>query len=80
MTTRLKNRILNFLYNLDRALASLLGAPAQETLSSEIGRHRTAGPIERAACSFLDHIQAQHCELAVKHAEALDKVDDGFVG
>ena len=33
------NRIGNFLYNADRAIASLvMGAPAQETISSEVGR------------------------------------------
>src|SRR5712691_6465856 len=30
-------RVLNFLYNLDRAFASLGGAPPQETISSEVG-------------------------------------------
>ena len=33
-----KNRIGNFLYNVDRAIASLLWGTAQETISSEAGR------------------------------------------
>ena len=32
------NRIGNFLYNADRAIASLLWGTSQETISSEVGR------------------------------------------
>ncbi len=32
------NRIGNFLYNVDRAIASLVWGTAQETISSEVGR------------------------------------------
>jgi len=32
------NRIGNFLYNLDRAIASLIWGTSQETISSEVGR------------------------------------------
>lgn len=35
----MKKRLGNFFYNADRAIASLvMGAPAQETISSEVGR------------------------------------------
>jgi hypothetical protein len=32
------NRVGNFLYNLDRAIASLIWGTTQETISSEVGR------------------------------------------
>jgi len=32
------NRLGNFLYNLDRTIASLIWGTAQETISSEVGR------------------------------------------
>lgn len=32
------NRIGNFLYNIDRAIASLIWGTSQETISSEVGR------------------------------------------
>lgn len=76
----LRTRFVNFLYNLDRAVASLFGAPAQETISSEIGRHASTDPVAKIADKVLDDIQANHSENAVKHADALEKVDDGFVG
>lgn len=76
----MKQRLINFLYNLDRAIASLFGAPPQETISSEIGRHRDKNKLAKEADKTLDAIQKNHCENAVKHADSLDKVDDGFEG
>lgn len=75
----LRSRVGNFLYNLDRSIASLFGAPAQETISSEIGRHENI-PIDRSAAGILDNIQTRHVENAVIHADALEKADDGFKG
>lgn len=70
----------HFLYNEDRSFASLAGAPPQETISSEIGRHAATNPVAGAAKDVLDAIQKDHCENAVKHADALDAADNGFVG
>ncbi len=64
---------VNFLYNLDRAIASLFGAPAQETISSEIGRHES-NPIVEEAADVLDAIQPNHVENAVKSADKLESV------
>ena len=74
----MKKRILDALYNLDRAGASLCGAPPQETISSEIGRAARRGAWwGKAGRWVLNGIQADHCENAIKHADALDAVDDG---
>ena len=35
----IKKRLFNFLYKLGRTIASLCGAPPQETISLEVGRH-----------------------------------------
>jgi hypothetical protein len=67
----------NFLYNIDRALASLFGAPPQETISSRAGRYDNDNNLADKACDILDVIDPGHCEDAVKHADALNKVDDG---
>ena len=77
----MKRRIVNFLYNLDRAEASLDGAPPQETVSSQIGRAALKGKWWGiAGRAVLNAIQKDHCENAVKHADALDKADNGFEG
>lgn len=73
----MKRRLLNFLYNIDRAAASLCGAPPQETISSEAGRHRFKNPAARLLTKILDKIQKDHTEKAIIHADQLDKVDDG---
>jgi hypothetical protein len=70
----MKQALLNFLYNVDRALASLFGAPRQETISSEIGRHDQQPVVEEAA-DVLDAIEPGHVEAAVKKADALNKAD-----
>lgn len=73
--------ILNVLYNLDRTLASVFGAPPQETLSSYFfGRRNIPGPIDDIGCKILDKIDANHCEDAIKHADKLDATDDGNLG
>lgn len=64
------------LYNLDRTTASILGAPPQETISSEIGRHEK-NPIDHLAAKILDDIQKDHVENAVIHANELDAADNG---
>lgn len=84
------HRFLNFLYNIDRAIASLFGAPAQETISSEVGRvergeahghnrFETWGALLIAR--WLDTCTriwgTDHTAKAIKHADALDAVDDG---
>ena len=71
----MKQAVLNFLYNVDRAVASLFGAPRQETISSEVGRHQDNPAVEEAA-DVLDAIQPGHVEAAVKKADALDKADE----
>ena len=73
---KIGRNLKNFAYNEDRTIASLFGAAPQETISSEIGRHETC-PVDKLAADALDDIQANHCENAVKHASALDAVDDG---
>jgi hypothetical protein len=78
-TADLKRNALDFLYNLDRAGASLFGAPPQETISSEIGRAAVRGAWYGKAGRFvLDHIQKDHCENAVKRADALDATAKGL--
>jgi hypothetical protein len=80
----------NCLYNLDRAVASLFGAPPQETISSEVGRvaRGTAhghNRVEQWAAlliaRWLDtdkHLWGQdHTLKAILHADQLDKADDG---
>ena len=70
-----KTRLFNFLYNEDRSIASLGGAPPQETISSEIGRHES-NPIDEEAADVLDAIQNDHVENAVLHADKLDAADN----
>jgi hypothetical protein len=72
----MKKRLTDFLYNIDRAIASLFGAPPQETISSEIGRHES-NPIDEEAADVLDAIHKNHVENAVVHADKLDAADNG---
>lgn len=84
------SRIFNFLYNADRAVASLFGALPQETISSETGRVARGEAIghnrfETWAAKWLAKRLdtdkwlwgPQHTLRAIQHADALDKVDDG---
>ena len=73
------SRLVDFVYNIDRAVASLLGAPPQDTISSEIGKH-DSNPVAEAAEDALDKVQRNHVENAVKHASILDAADNGFEG
>ena len=73
----MKKRLTDFLYNVDRAVASLFGAPPQETISSEIGRHKN-NPAAEEAADVLDAIQKNHVENAVIHADRLDAADNGM--
>lgn len=73
----LKSNVVDFIYNLDRAIASLFGAPPQETISSEAGRHEATNPLADAASDVLDKIQPGHTENAIIHANLLDAADNG---
>jgi len=72
----------NTFYNLDRSIASFFGCPPQETISSMTGRAAKRGVWYGVAGRYLlDHVLSpralNHCENAIIHADALDKVDDG---
>jgi hypothetical protein len=67
------NAIGNFLYSLDRAIASLFGARSpEESVSSEIGRHAATDPIAEEAADVLDAVSAGHVESAVATADKLE--------
>ena len=83
-------RWLDFLYNLDRAVASLFGAPPQETISSEVGRvergqahghNRFEMFLALRIAHWLDTDTKlwgdHHTARAMEHGDALDAVDDG---
>lgn len=72
----MKRRLRNFLYNIDRAIASLFGAPPQETISSMAGREADKYWWAKFLHKWLDLLQPFHTEKAIKHADALDRVDD----
>src|SRR5262249_18005951 len=74
---QMKKRLIDFLYNADRAIASLFGAPPHETISSEISRHAATNPVAEEAEDVLDDIQKNHCENAVLHADKLDAAYNG---
>lgn len=66
-----------FFYNIDRALASLMGAPYEETMSSQIGRRANGTLGQRGrwffkACAWvLNTIDKGHTEHAINLADAL---------
>lgn len=66
-----------FLYNLDRAGASLLNAPPQETISSQVGRALNAnkGGIKPILAKLLNWIDPGHTDRAIAHADALNHAD-----
>lgn len=72
-----KKSLLNFVYNVDRAFASLGGAPPQETISSELGKHHDSNAVATFLGHVLDKIQPQHIEKARAHADRLNAADDG---
>jgi hypothetical protein len=84
------SRLVNSLYNLDRAIASAFGAHPQETISSEVGRvalgeAKGHNRFEEWAALRLAHWLdtdkwlwgPEHTAKAIKHADALDAADDG---
>ena len=72
-----ESRLMDFLYNEDRAIASLAGAPAQETISSEAGRLAHKELWASLLCRMLNAIQPGHCAHAIEHANSLESVDQG---
>ncbi len=67
----------NFFYNLDRSIASLLGASPQDTISSQAGRAaKKDDEVAELLCSALNKIDPGHCDHAVAHANKLDQADD----
>lgn len=66
----------DFLYNEDRAVASAFGAPPEETISSEVGRHAKTNVFARASAWVLNHIQKNHTANAIKHADILDAANE----
>ena len=76
-------RLYNFFYNLDRAVASLGGAPPQHTISDEVGRVRKGDVkghfwLETQAARFIAWMLGKkHTDVAIEHADKLDKCDDG---
>lgn len=64
-------------YNLDRFLAStLLGAPPQETISSQAARARDRGERwGRLLCGALGLVRPGHCDKALDDAQRLDAAD-----
>lgn len=74
-----KKQIVNFLYNLDRAIASLFGAPPQETISSMVGRYARAHGWDHwdFFAWVLNKIDPGHTDQAIEHADKLNNADDG---
>jgi len=73
--------LIAVLYNLDRALASLFGAPPQETISSEAARAQQHGTWwGRWLCWGFNRLDPGHCTHARTHADQLNRVDDGREG
>ena len=75
---------------MDRAIASICGAPAQETISSEVGRVARGEAVghfkaetwaANKIANWLDTDEwlwgQDHTWRAMVHADALNKVDDG---
>lgn len=84
------SRVINVLYNIDRAFASAGGAPPQETISSEVGRvargeaHGHNRFEQWAAIRIARWLDTdkwlwgpEHTEKAIEHANKLNAVDDG---
>ena len=71
------NLFVKFLYNLDRAGASILNAPPQETISSQCGRALNAGKggIKPLIAKLLNWIDPGHTDRAIKAADALGLAD-----
>lgn len=67
----------NFVYNIDRAAASILNAPPQETISSQVGRALNAkkGGIKPVVARVLNFFFPGHTDAAIAHADALNHAD-----
>ena len=74
---KIGHNLVDFLYNADRAVASLGGAPAEQTISGEIGEHRNL-PVAKQAAEVLDLVQKDHVENAAAHGEYLDSADIAY--
>lgn len=72
----LTSRLGHFVYNLDRAVASLIWPNPQETISSQLARRRGHW-WSNAPCWVLDKINPGHCDAAIAHADHLNSLDDG---
>jgi hypothetical protein len=72
----MKKWLTDILYNLDRTIASMMGAPPQETISSELARH-DSNPVDDILADSLDKVDPNHVEAALAHATLLDSVDNG---
>lgn len=64
--------VLNCLYNLDRAAASLFGAHPQATISSELARHKGNDAAD-AVSSILNALDKGHTLAAQVHTQQLTK-------
>ncbi len=80
------DRLANTLYNLDRAIASLGGAPPQETISSMLGRIETGEIIPTTEAetlvahllgALINLIDPGHTIRAKLRADTLDAADTG---
>jgi hypothetical protein len=73
----IEQRFVDVLYNVDRAIASAAGAPAQETISSEAGRLEHTELWAALLCRVLNFIEPGHCQHAIVHADSLESADRG---
>lgn len=80
-------KLLHWLHNvginLDRTVASAAGAPPDETISSEIGRHAVTNPVAKVADQVLDATlpggkHGRHCEDAAAWADAAERGEREF--
>lgn len=75
-----ERNLMDFLYNEDRAIASLGGADPQATISAEAGEFANKDLIASLLCKVLDRIQTGHCANAEVHAAVLEAADKEFAG
>ena len=70
-------RFKAFAYNEDRAGESLIWGRPQDTISSMVGRGEATNPVDDVVADTLNTLQPGHTAAAIKHADALNKADDG---
>lgn len=68
-------RLLHFAYNEDRAVASLVGAPPDWTISGETGKHDSI-PVLHQLGDVLDAIQPGHVQGAAVHDSQVQTFDN----